>query len=119
VHFEHHVTAALACFGAQATGHDDFAVGVQRFGDRVQAFLDGVVNEATGVDDDQVSAFKGFGSLVTLGAQLRQDQLGIGQRFGAAQTDKTHFGGGQAGGNGGYRVHFTHPHIVPAKTTAP
>jgi hypothetical protein len=48
------------------------------------AFLDGVVNEATGVDDDQVSAFKGFGSLVTLGAQLRQDQLGIGQRFGAS-----------------------------------
>ena len=98
VHLTHHVAAIVAGAGAQATSNDNPAVLGQRLADGVQAFLDGVINETAGVDDDQVSAVEGLGGFVTLGAQLREDQLGIGQRLGAAQADKSDFGcfrGGQ------------------------
>jgi hypothetical protein len=75
--------------GAQAAGDDDLAVLGQRLADGVQAFLDRIVDEAAGVDDDQVGALKGLGGLVALGAQLGEDQLGVGQGLGAAQADKT------------------------------
>jgi hypothetical protein len=89
VHLAHQVAAALARLGAQATGDDDLAVFGQRLADGVQAFLDRVVDEAAGVDDHQVRAFEGLGGLVALGAQLREDQFGIGQGLGAAQADET------------------------------
>ena len=91
---------------------------VQGFGNRVQAFLDGFVDEAAGVDDDQVGALKSFGGLVTLSAQLRQDQLGIGQRLGATQADKTHFGGGLAGGKEAVAVISLMPPLSPQKRLA-
>ena len=111
VHLAHQVAAALARLGAQAAGDDDLAVFSQRFADGVQAFAHGVVNEAAGVDDDQIGAFKGFGGLVALGAELRQDQLRIGQCLGTAQTDKTHARRRfcrRNGGNRGRGKNFTH-----------
>ena len=66
-----------------------------------------------GFDDHQVGTIEGFGRLVTLGAQLREDQLGIGQRFGATKADEAHFGGWK----GCSCSRFTHTRIVPAKTT--
>ncbi|MNT72138.1 hypothetical protein D3C72_2107090 [compost metagenome] len=84
VHLAHHVAAIVARAGTQAAGDDDLAVFGQRFADGVQAFLDRIVNEAAGVDDDQIRALEGLGGFITLGAQLREDQLGIGQGLGAA-----------------------------------
>ena len=81
-------------FGTQAAGDDDAAIGGQGFANRVQAFFDGIVDEAAGVDDDQIRAFKGFGGLVAFGAQLGEDQLRIGQRLGAAEADEADFGRG-------------------------
>jgi hypothetical protein len=83
-----------ARLGAQAAGDDDLAVLGQRLADGVQAFLDGVVDEAAGVDDHQVGALEGLGGLVALGAQLGEDQLGVGQRLGAAQADEADLGRG-------------------------
>ena len=60
---------------AQAAGDDDLAVLGQGLANRVQAFLDGIVNETAGVDDDQIRAFKGLGGLVALGAELREDEF--------------------------------------------
>ncbi len=51
----------------------------------------GVINEAAGVDDDQVSASKSFRGLIALGAELRQDQFGVGQSLGTAQAHKANF----------------------------
>ena len=71
-------------FATQTAGDDDAPIRRQRFANGVQAFFHRIVNESTGVDDDQIGAFKGFGCLVALGAQLGENQLRIGQRFGAA-----------------------------------
>ena len=112
VHLPHHVAAVLAGFGTQATGHDDTAIGGKRFSNRVQAFLDGIVNKAAGVDDDKICTFKGFRGLVALGAQLRQDQLRIGQCLGAAKTDKANAWGGFMGNGCGGGNNFAHGSIV-------
>ena len=94
VHLAHHIVAICIRLGAQAAGDDHAAVLRQRLANRVQAFAHRVVNKAAGVDDDQVRALEGFGGLVALGAELGEDELGIGQRFGAAQADKAHLGCG-------------------------
>ena len=75
VHLAHQVAAIGARFGPQAPGDDDASIFGQRFANRVEAFLYRVVNEAAGVDDDQVSTFKGLGRLVALGAELRENQF--------------------------------------------
>jgi hypothetical protein len=92
VHLLHQVATALARARAEAAGDDDLAVLGQGVANGVQAFLDGIVDEAAGVDDDQVRAFKGLGGLVTLGAELREDEFGVGQVLGAAKLTKPIFG---------------------------
>ncbi len=77
-----------AVLGAQAPGDDDLAVFRQRLADRIQRLRDGRVDEAARVDDDQVGAVVGGGDRVPLGAQLRQDLLGIDQCLGAAERDE-------------------------------
>jgi hypothetical protein len=74
--------AARAERAPQAAGDDDLAVFGQGFANGVQAFLDGIVDEAAGVDDDQVRALEGLGGLVALGAELREDEFGVGQALG-------------------------------------
>ena len=112
VDFLDEVAAVLGRLRPQAAGDDNLAVLGQRLADGVQAFLHRVVDEAAGVDDHQVRALEGLGGLVALGAQLGQDQFGIGQRFGAAQADEADFRcRGRIGRGGGQD--FTHPAIVP------
>ena len=77
-----------AILGAQASGDDDLAVLVQRLADGVERFRHGRVDEAAGVDDDQVGTVIGGRNRVALGAQLRQDLLGIDERLGAAEGDE-------------------------------
>ena len=111
VHLAHQIAAALARFGAEAAGDNHLAVFCQRLADGVQAFPDGIVDEATGIDNHQVGAFKGLGSLIALRAQLRKNQFGIGQCFWAAQTDKAHAWrrfGRQSRGLWGSQKNFTH-----------
>ena len=62
----------------------------QRLADGVERFGDGGVDEAAGVDDDQVGAVIGRRDRVALGAQLRQDLLGIDQRLRAAERDEAY-----------------------------
>ena len=73
------------------------AITVEIQGGGLQNIVDGLglggVNEAAGVHDHQVRAFKGLGSLVALSAQLGQDEFRVGQGFGTTQTDEAHFRG--------------------------
>jgi hypothetical protein len=66
---------------AQATGDDDLAVLGECLADRMERFLDRGVDEAAGVDDDEVGAGVVLRGLVALGAQLREDALGVDQRL--------------------------------------
>ena len=75
---KNHICAAHARdigdgFCTQAARDDHFPIGGQRLADRVKAFLDGFIYEATGVDDYQISAFKRFGRLIAFCTELRQD----------------------------------------------
>jgi hypothetical protein len=65
----------------EATRDDDLAVLGERLADRVERFLDRGVDEAAGVDDDEVGAGVVLGGLVALGAQLREDALGVDERL--------------------------------------
>ena len=75
-------------FGPQAAGDDDLAVLGERLADSVERFLDRGIDEAAGVDDDQIRVVVGRGRDVTLGAQLREDALGVYERLGTAQGNK-------------------------------
>jgi hypothetical protein len=77
-----------AFFRTQATRDDYPAVFRERLADGVERFLDGGVDETAGVDDDQVRAGIVGRSLIALGAQLREDALGIDQRLGTAEGDE-------------------------------
>ena len=81
-------------FGAHAAGDDDLAVLGHRLADGAQRFLLGAVEEAAGVDDDDVGAVMLARQLIALGAQPRDNALGIHQRLGASQRDKADFGRG-------------------------
>ena len=71
---------------AEAARHDDLAVLGQRLADRVEGFLDGGGDEAAGVHDDDVGVRILRDGLVALGAQLRQDALGVDQRLRTAEA---------------------------------
>ena len=78
---------------SQTTRNHDLAVLGERLADRCQRFLDRGVDEAAGVDDHQVGAGVVGRGEVALGAQLREDALGIDQRLGAAERDEADFRG--------------------------
>src|ERR1700745_1141569 len=74
-----------------AARDDDLAVLGQSLADRAKGFLLGTVEEAAGVEDDQIGAIVLARELVTLGAQARDDALGIDQCLRAAERDKADF----------------------------
>jgi hypothetical protein len=65
----------------QAPRDHDFAVLGERLADRLERLLDRGVDEAAGVDDDEVGTGVILGGFVALGAQLREDALGVDQRL--------------------------------------
>src|SRR3954471_14494784 len=79
-----------AFLGAEAAGDDDLAVFGERLADRVERFLDRRVDEAAGVDDDEVGAGVVGRGGVALRAQLREDALGIDQRLRTTERDKSY-----------------------------
>jgi hypothetical protein len=68
-------------FDTQAPRDHDFAVLGERLADRLERLLDRGVDEAAGVDDDEVGTGVILGGFVALGAQLREDALGVDQRL--------------------------------------
>ena len=79
-------------FGTETAGDDHLAVFIEGLADAVEGFGDGVVDEAAGIDHHQVGAFVTGYDVITLGAQLSQDQFGIDQGLGATQADEADFG---------------------------
>jgi hypothetical protein len=75
---------------AEAAGDDHLAVLVQRFADGVERFGDGGVDEAAGVDDDEVRPVVRRGDHVSFGAQLRENLLRIDERLRATERDEAH-----------------------------
>ena len=84
----------LLGLGAHAAGDDHLAVLGHRLADGAERLLLGAVEEATGVDDDQIGAVMLARQLIALRAQPRDDALGIHQRLGASQGNKADFGRG-------------------------
>ena len=90
-HFQHfrmdrlnHVVAVGVFFSAEAAGDDDTAVFIERLANGVERLLHRGVDEAAGVDDDQVRTLVRLGRIVAFGPQLREDLFGIEQRLGTA-----------------------------------
>jgi hypothetical protein len=71
-------------FHAQTPCHDHLAVFGQRFADGVERLLHRGIDEAAGVDDDEVGAGIARRGRVALCAQLREDALGVDQGLGTA-----------------------------------
>ena len=66
-----------AFFCAQAAGDNDLAILRQRLPDGVQRFLDRGIDEAAGVDDDEIGAGVVRRGDITLGPELGEDPFGI------------------------------------------
>ena len=80
--------------GAEAAGDDHLAVARQRLADRIERFVHRVVDEAAGVDHDEVGVLVGADDVIALRAQAREDAFGIHQRLGAAEGDEADAGRG-------------------------
>jgi hypothetical protein len=68
----------------ETAGDHHFSVLRERLADRIERFADCGVDEAAGVDYDEVGARVGRGRSVALGAQLGEDALRVDQRLGTA-----------------------------------
>ena len=86
----------LLGLGPHAAGDDHPAVLRHGRADRVERFSLGAVEEAAGVDDDDVGAVMPARDLVALRPQMGEDALGVDQRLGAAEADEGDDGGGLA-----------------------
>ena len=87
--------ADLAGLRAHAAGDDDLAVLGHRLADGAERFRLGAVEEAAGVDDDEIGAGMRLGQLVALGAELRDDALGIDEGLRAAERHEGDLGSGR------------------------
>ena len=85
MHASDEVFSAGARLIAQAARHDDLAVFGQGLANGIQALLNRLIDEATGVDHDQVGLVVARRNAVALCPQLGQDALGINQCLGAPQ----------------------------------
>ena len=83
--------ADLLRLGTHAAGDDDLAVLGHGRADRLERLRLGGIEEAAGVDDDEIGAGMALGELVTLGTQRGDDPFGIDERLGAAQRNKGNF----------------------------
>jgi hypothetical protein len=78
-------------FDPQAPADDDLAVLRERFADGAQRLLDGGVNEAAGVDDDEVGAGVVGRGGVALGPQLGEDPFRVYKCLGTAEGNEPDF----------------------------
>jgi len=64
----------------------------RRLADCVERFVHGLVDEAAGVDDNEVRRVVRRRDFVAFGAQLRKDALGVHERLGAAEAHEADAG---------------------------
>ena len=83
---------------AHAAGDDDLAVFGERLADRIERLRLRAVEEAAGVDDDEIGALVLARQRIALGAEPGDDALGIDQRLRAAERNEAHRGCGGLGG---------------------
>ena len=77
---------------AEAAGDDHLSVLFERLADRIERFLHRRVDEPARVHDDDFGVLVSRRDQIPLRAQLREDALGVDQRFGTAEGDETDFG---------------------------
>ena len=80
-------------FHTHAARDNNPAIFCQCFANGFQRLGLGAVDESTGIDYDNVGVVVVGRDGVAFGSQLRKNTFGIYQRLGAAQADKTDFGG--------------------------
>jgi hypothetical protein len=73
-----------ASFGSQTPRDHDLAILGERLADGAERFLDRRVDEAAGVDDDEVGARVIGRGYISLGPELGEDSFGIYECFRAA-----------------------------------
>ena len=88
-HFAHHVTHRVGHLGRRqlVLGADQDG---GRAGDRGERFVLCAVEEAAGIDDDEVGALMLARQLITFRAQPRDDALTVHQCLRAAEGDEAH-----------------------------
>jgi hypothetical protein len=84
---------------AHAPGHDHAAIFGNRLADRGQAFLLGRIEEAAGVDQNDIGPGIVGAHRIAIGAQAGEDAFGIDERLGTAEADQSDALG--LGGGGG------------------
>src|SRR2546422_2358176 len=77
--------------GAEAARHHHLAVLGERLADRAERLFHRGVDEAAGIDDDQIGAGVARRGGVALGAKLGEDALRVDQGLGTAERDETYF----------------------------
>jgi hypothetical protein len=83
-----------AIYRFRGASFGSFKLFLQRFADSCKRFRLGAVEKAAGVDDDEIGAGEGLAGPVALGAELGEDEFGVGQRLGAAERDEADRGCG-------------------------
>ena len=101
-----HKCAAL--LGSKTAGDDDLAVLGQRFANGRERFLDRGIDEAAGVDDDQIGALIGRRDGISLGFELGKNLLGVDQCLRASQRDESHLGRCGSGERSGPDFRYGH-----------
>src|SRR5262249_42092867 len=79
--------------GTQAASDNDFAVFLNGLANRIERLVHRGIDEATCVYNNYVRGVVGGGYLVTFGAQVSKDPLGINQCLGTPEADETDAGG--------------------------
>ena len=74
---------AVLC--TQTASHDNLAVFVQCFADGVERLFHGGIDEAAGIDHDEISVVIRTGNLITFSPQPGQDVFGIYRCLGTAE----------------------------------
>ena len=74
----------------QAPRYDDLPVAFQGLANRGQRLGHRLVDESARIDHDQLRALVVRRDLVSFALQLAEDALGIDERLGAPQADKSH-----------------------------
>jgi hypothetical protein len=78
-------------FETQTTGHDDFAILGERFADGSERLLDRRIDEAAGVDDDEVGAGVVGRGDVALSPELSEDPFRVYKCLGTAEGNEPDF----------------------------
>jgi hypothetical protein len=77
---------------AEAAGDDDLTVFRQCFTDGIQRLIDRRIDEAAGIDDDEIGSRVARGDQIAFSAQLRKDAFRIDERFRTAERYESNLG---------------------------